>query len=117
MRTGFVAMRFGWSAFVVPFLFIFSPSLLFEGDPVTLVHDVVTAIIGVWLISAALIGYLYRPIPLLIRATFILAGACLLIPLGTFPGAYWTDIAGVALAGTVIAREISAARRARPSEA
>jgi TRAP-type uncharacterized transport system fused permease subunit len=38
MRTGFAATRFGWSAFVVPFLFVFSPSLLLEGDILTLVH-------------------------------------------------------------------------------
>ena len=32
MRTGFTAMRFGWTAYIVPFLFIFSPSLLLQ-DP------------------------------------------------------------------------------------
>ncbi len=117
MRTGFIAMRFGWSAFVVPFLFIFSPSLLFEGDPITLIHDVTTAIIGVWLVSAALIGYLFRPLSLAFRFAFILSGLGLLIPVGTFAGAYWTDVAGVAVAGAIIAREIGATRRARPSAA
>ena len=28
MRTGFTAMRFGWTAYIVPFLFMFSPALL-----------------------------------------------------------------------------------------
>jgi TRAP-type uncharacterized transport system fused permease subunit len=32
MRTGFTAMRFGWTAYIVPFLFIFSPALLLQGD-------------------------------------------------------------------------------------
>ena len=117
MRTGFVAMRFGWSAFVVPFLFIFSPSLLFEGDPITLVHDVATAIIGVWLVSSALIGYLYRPLSLAVRGAFILSGLCLLIPVGSFSGAFWTDVAGIAIAGAIIAREINTTRRTRPSAA
>jgi len=30
MRTGFTAMRFGWTAYIVPFLFIFSPALLLQ---------------------------------------------------------------------------------------
>ena len=33
MRTGFEAMRFGWTAYVVPVLFVASPSLLLIGSP------------------------------------------------------------------------------------
>ncbi|MHA1109434.1 MAG: TRAP transporter permease, partial [Alphaproteobacteria bacterium] len=32
LRTGFAAMRFGWLAFVIPFLFVASPTLLMEGS-------------------------------------------------------------------------------------
>ena len=31
MKTGWTAVRFGWIAFIIPFLFIRSPSLLLEG--------------------------------------------------------------------------------------
>ena len=32
MATGWAAMRFGWSAYVIPVLFVFSPTLLLIGD-------------------------------------------------------------------------------------
>ena len=32
MKTGWTAVRFGWIAFIIPFLFIRSPSLLLEGS-------------------------------------------------------------------------------------
>ena len=105
MRTGFVAMRFGWSAFVVPFLFIYSPSLLFEGNPLTLLQDIVTAVAGVWLVSASLVGYLFRPLAPVQRSLIAVGGLLLLIPLGAFPAAYWTDVVGLLVAGLVVARE------------
>ena len=36
MRTGFAACRFGWTAFIVPVLFVFSPSLLMVGEAGTI---------------------------------------------------------------------------------
>ena len=118
MRTGFVAMRFGWSAFVVPFLFIYSPSLLFEGNPLTLLQDVVTAVAGVWLVSASLVGYLFRPLPPVQRSLIAVGGLLLLIPLGAFPVAYWTDVVGLLVAGLVVAREYNhrRVRVASPAE-
>ncbi len=63
MRTGFTAMRFGWTAYIVPFLFVFSPSLLLQGDElVTTVIAVTSAIAGVWIVSAGMIGYFMRPL-------------------------------------------------------
>ena len=117
MRTGFVAMRFGWSAFVVPFLFIYSPSLLFEGDPITLTHDVTTAVAGVWLVSAALVGYFARPLGMVARLALGIAGLALLVPAGTFPGAVWTDVVGVILAGIILGPDYLARRRARAEAA
>ena len=38
MKTGWLAMRFGWIAFVIPFLFIRSPSLLLIGSPTSIRH-------------------------------------------------------------------------------
>lgn len=110
MRTGFVATRFGWSAFVVPFLFVFSPSLLLEGHWLTLIHDVTTALAGVWLVSAGLIGYLFHRLPMGSRTGLIVGGLLVLIPAGTFPGAIWTDVAGVILSAAVLFHAKRAAR-------
>jgi TRAP transporter 4TM/12TM fusion protein len=114
MRTGFAAMRFGWTAYIVPFLFVASPSLLLIGEPESVALAVVTATMGVWLVSIALAGYFTRGLTWPMRLLFAAAGLLALIPAGAFPAAVWTDIAGAVLGGALIARELTASR-ARPA--
>ncbi len=110
MRTGFAAMRFGWSAYVVPFLFVASPSLLLIGDAQHVAIAVVTAVMGVWLVSIALAGYFTRLLTAPMRILFAAAGLLALIPAGAFQGAVWTDVLGAVLGGALIARELTASR-------
>jgi len=105
MGTGYVATRFGWSAFVVPILFIFSPSLLLDGTVLELAHDISTAIFGVWLVSIGIVGYFRRLLPAAMRFVFAAAGLLLLIPATMFAGAGWTDLAGLAIGGLIVGRE------------
>lgn len=97
IRTAWEAMRFGWPAYVIPFLFVYSPSLLLIGEPVPIVLAIVTATAGVWLASIALVGYLFAPVPLWNRLLLAAAGGALLIPSRAFDGAIYTDVAGAAV--------------------
>ncbi len=106
MATGWAAMRFGWSAYVIPVLFVFSPTLLLIGDPAHVALAVVTAVIGVWLVSAALAGYFAGRLSRPMRVLFATAGLMALVPAGAFPGAIYTDIAGVLLGLVLIAVEL-----------
>ena len=90
-KTGWMAMAFGWTLFVIPFLFVFSGTLLLKGDPVIIVIDFVTAVAGVWLISAAVMGYSVRPLGIVDRAIHGLIGVCLLLPVGAFAAARWLN--------------------------
>ena len=112
MRTGFTAMRFGWTAYIVPFLFIFSPSLLLQ-DPsvVNTVMTITTAVVGVWLISAGMIGYMFRHTPLLSRVGMVVGGICLLIPDQIAAWASWTDAAGAIIGGAFVVYERTVSRR------
>lgn len=118
MATGWTSMRFGWTAYVVPFLFVFSPALLLQ-DPnvVTTVITVSTAIIGVWLISAAMIGYLFRPLGLALRAGVMAAGVLLLIPSGFGAWVITANAIGAVIAVALLVLEFTASRRARAAEA
>ena len=98
MLTGYTAMRFGWTVFVIPFFFVFSGTLLLIGSPLAIVIDFATAIIGVWFISAAMMGYSVRRLALVWRAYYGIAGICLLIPVNLFAGGRWVNLAGVCLA-------------------
>lgn len=117
MQTGWEACRFGWSAFVVPFLFVLSPTLLLIGQPGDIALALVTATLGIWLGSIAMIGYFMRPMGGWLRAVFGLAGILALIPAGAFPGAVITDVVGAVLGMLLIGREIWIARKLPPRAA
>ena len=111
MRTGWEACRFGWSAFVVPFLFVLSPTLLLIGPADAVALAIVTAVLGIWLVSIAMIGFFMRPMAWPLRGLFGAAGLLSLIPAGAFPGAAITDAVGAALGAALIAREFWLMRR------
>jgi len=104
-KTGWTATRIGWAAYIVPFLFAVSPSLLMYGDPLTIVWSVITAALGIWMGTIGVVGYYSRPIPVLFRILFIIAGVLLLIPSDAFRGAGFADIAGLALGVALLWRE------------
>ncbi|MYZ49212.1 TRAP transporter permease [Propylenella binzhouense] len=117
MRTGFAAVKFGWTAFIIPVLFVFSPSLLLIGPTQDVVSAVTTAVIGVWLVSIGMAGFLFRSLGPALRALFIAAGILSLIPSTMFPGAVWTDVIGVGLGFLLLAREYAGGRGERPAQA
>jgi TRAP transporter 4TM/12TM fusion protein len=112
-KTGWTATRIGWASYIVPFLFALSPSLLMQGDPLTIAWAVVTAALGIWLGTIGVVGYFYAPVAAGWRALFIVAGVLTLIPADMFPGAIFTDIAGLALGAFLIVRELR--RRRAPA--
>jgi TRAP-type uncharacterized transport system fused permease subunit len=117
MRTGWVAVRFGWIAFVIPFMFVRAPSLLLEGPLTSIVTSFVTALIGVWLICAAFAGYGLRTLSTPMRIAFGFAGLLLFIPAESLPHGEWTDIVGLVLGVALIAYEYVAVRRLRQQTA
>lgn len=97
MKTGWTAMRLGAAAYIVPFMFVFGPTLLLIGKPWAVVTSFVTASIGTLALAAAMQGWYYAETNLVQRA-LLLAAALLLIR----PGAA-TDIAGVVVMALVYA--------------
>ncbi|MEJ8571985.1 TRAP transporter fused permease subunit [Microbaculum marinum] len=117
MRTGFTAMRFGWTAYIVPFLFVFSPALLLQGGAsIATMVAVASAVAGVWIVSAGMIGYFMRPLGPVSRAGFIIGGACLLVPAEIGAWAAWTDFGGLVLSVVVVVFEYMTTRRLRGPE-
>ena len=110
-RTGWVAMAFGWTLFVIPFLFVFSGTLLLKGDPASIALDLALAIAGVWFISAAMMGYSAQPLRLLSRVAYCVAGIGIFLPASAFGAGRWINAAGVGLGAALIAWEKLARRR------
>jgi len=81
MRTGYTCMRLGILAYIVPFLFIFSPALLLMGPIWEIIVSIVTAVAGCFLLGCALVGYIFRTLSPKMRGLMGLAGIGLLIPI------------------------------------
>ncbi|UCE31846.1 MAG: TRAP transporter fused permease subunit [Burkholderiales bacterium] len=105
MRTGFSAVQFAWIAYVVPVLFVLSPELLLIGAAGDIVRVLVTAVIGVWLVSIGAAGYFMRPIGPLLRVVFVGTGLAALLPGTAFDGAVFVELAGVVLGALLIGLE------------
>jgi TRAP transporter 4TM/12TM fusion protein len=109
VKTGWEAMRLCSIAYIVPFLFVFSPSLLLIGHWHEVVLSIITAIVGSILLGIGIVGYLFRPVAGLKRLLFVVAAAGLLIPVihsGKFAVLTWTTNAvGLALAILLVAVE------------
>lgn len=110
MRSGWSAVRFGWMAYVIPVLFILSPTLLLIGDATAIAVAFVSAVAGIWFVAIALAGYFVRPIALPMRVCLAAAGLSALVPAGAFAGAEWTDIAGVVAGLAMVGYEYVAGR-------
>ena len=109
VKTGWAAMRLCAIAYVVPFLFVFSPSLLLIGHWYEVVLSVITAIIGAILLGVGIVGHLFRPVGAVKRGLFLLAATGLLIPVvhsGQYAVLTWaTNGLGLVLAVSLVAIE------------
>jgi TRAP transporter 4TM/12TM fusion protein len=101
-KTGWTAMAFGWTLFVIPFLFVFSLTLLMKGHPLAIAVDFALAVAGVWFISAAMMGYSVRPLGLAERVLYCVTGICTFMPANVLGAGRWFNVAGVVLAAAVL---------------
>jgi len=80
MKTGFEAMRLGISKYLLPFVFIFSPGLLFEGPWWEVLRSVTAATIGIFAVTLVTEGWLFDKIKWRIRLLFIVPSILLFLP-------------------------------------
>jgi len=105
MSTAVTACRIGWVAYVIPFVFVFSPPLIMKGGPVEVIVTFFTAVLGVWIASAGFLGYLFRRLGTLSRVIFITVGLALLVPLGFVEGSLMIRLAVAVIAVALLVKE------------
>ncbi|WP_299475957.1 TRAP transporter permease [uncultured Roseibium sp.] len=91
MRTSVTAFRVGLAAFIVPYMFFYSPGLLLEASWLEIIRNAVTAIIGVYLLSGAVQAYLMGPLSPIWRVLLLAAALCMI------SGDWRSDIVGILL--------------------
>ena len=107
MKTGLNATKLAIAAFIVPYIFAYSPALLFENISGwwEVAQICVSALLGIFGIAAALNGHLYKKIPWLLRIVLVAGGLGMMIP-GTL-----TDVVGLALVAVVVVVQYLSAKR------
>jgi TRAP transporter 4TM/12TM fusion protein len=102
-RTALHAVRLGWTAYIVPFLFVASPALLLIGSPWLIAWTAATAVGGIWLVTIGVVGFAIRPIGPFARLLFAAVGLALFIPPDAFPGALPLELFGLLGAAGLLA--------------
>ena len=109
MKTGLNATKLAIAAFVVPYIFAYSPAMLLDGTTgfFKVAQIAVSALVGLFGIAAALNGHLYEKINPLFRVLLAAGGLCMMIP-GTK-----TDVIGlIVVAGIVVFQKLTAKKTA-----
>jgi TRAP transporter 4TM/12TM fusion protein len=100
MESSLAAVKLGLTGYIIPFMFVFSPSLLLIGDFGTVVLAVVTATIGVTCLAGGLHEYFFGGTARSWERVLLIAAALVLIK----PG-WVTDLFGLGLVVLVLASQ------------
>lgn len=91
MRTSVTAFKLGIAAFIIPFMFFYSPGLLMEDSGLVIARNLVTAIIGVYFLASAVQGWFLGRANTASRLILLVAALCMI------SGGWMTDLIGIAL--------------------
>jgi TRAP transporter 4TM/12TM fusion protein len=99
--TGWIACVVGWSTFILPFLFVLTPSLLMDGPTYLIVWNFARILFGLFVGTAAIVGFALTPLALPARLLYGLVALPIVLPPETFAGGYYVNFVGIA-AGIVL---------------
>jgi TRAP transporter 4TM/12TM fusion protein len=91
VRTSVESFKIGLAAFVVPYMFFFSPAMLLQGAAFDIAHVAITAVAGVYFLSCAVQGWFLGHAGIFVRTGLAAAG------LATIAGGWLTDGIGLAI--------------------
>ena len=110
LKTGLTATKLAIGAFIIPYIFVFNPSmLLIDVTPFTIIQMVITSLIGMTAIAACTEGWLFGKASVWERILFLAGGLLMVDPRGI------TDLIGfVVLAVPIAAQLAMRKKRATP---
>ena len=112
MKTGINASKLAIGAFVVPYIFCMNPAmLLIDVTAFKVIQIIVTSLIGIFGVAAAMNGYLFQRLSWPFRIVICVAGLMMMDP------TLITDIVGIVLMAFVLTYQFLAAKKASPQAA
>ena len=106
-KSGVKSFIFALPAFAMPFMFVYNPLLLCEGDALSCLWAGVTAVVGASAIGACTQGFLFGRIGTLARIALGAAAFCMIAP------SLITDAVGMGLIGAVALFSFMKAKKAQ----
>jgi len=97
METSVASFKVGIAAFIVPFMFFYNSAILMDGTWVEITRAGVTAVFGVFLLSAGVQGWLLGA-----RAVWYLRVALIIAALCMISGGLLSDAAGIAISAAAV---------------
>jgi TRAP transporter 4TM/12TM fusion protein len=115
--TGWIACVVGWSTFILPFLFVLTPSLLMDGTWIEIVLNFSRVIFGIWLGTMGAVGFALAPLGRIGRLLYAAASIAVVLPPESFQGAILINAAGITAAVILLALDWFRRKQAKPTEA
>jgi TRAP transporter 4TM/12TM fusion protein len=101
--TGWIACVVGWSTFLLPFLFVLTPSLLMDGSWTEIILNFSRVTFGIWLGTTAAVGFALARLNVVGRAVYAVISLAVVLPPETFPGAIYVNATGITAAAIILA--------------
>jgi len=79
-KTGYLGFRLGLAAYIVPYMFVYGPSLLAIGGYFKIIFTIITAILGIFSLGFSLQGWLFGNINIYQRILLFLTSLLLIKP-------------------------------------
>jgi TRAP transporter 4TM/12TM fusion protein len=80
MQTGWASMKLGWVAYIIPFVFVVSPTLLMDGSAIEILLTLSMCLTGVYFFSVAVAGFFIQLLGPVRRVLLVIAGLGSLLP-------------------------------------
>ena len=93
--TGWIACVVGWSTFILPFLFVLTPSLLMDGSWTEIVLNLARVSFGIWLGTIAAVGFGLSRLTLAGRTIYAVIALAVVLPPEAFKSAIVINAAGI----------------------
>ncbi|MDR5868689.1 TRAP transporter permease [Halomonas koreensis] len=96
MGTSVASFKIGLAAFIVPFMFFYSPAMLMEGSWLQILRVGVTATLGIVLLAATVQAWFFGPVKAWQRLAMLIGALCMIY------GGVVTDVAGLAIGAALL---------------
>ncbi len=108
MESSWAAMKLGLTGYIIPFMFVFGPSLLMIGAWQTIALSIVTATVGVTCLAGALHNYFFWGRTRIWERCLLLAAAFVLIKPGLLSDTIGATLVGLTVASQLLIRPAAA---------